>query len=94
MDVEFSSEVRAGNRAASGARHLWLDHRLYCAVYLIGFPITVPLFIFLYLKFQSEVTWLWTIVVTAITWGCFHLLFQSLVHIQFETGAIQTWLGL
>jgi len=52
------------------------------------------LFIFVYLKFQSDVSWLHSIIFTAITWGGFYLLFQSLVHIQFESGAIQNWLGM
>jgi hypothetical protein len=56
--------------------------------------LTVPLFIFCYLKFQSEVTWLPTIAATAITWIIFYGLFQWLVHIQFEPGVIQNWLGL
>ena len=64
------------------------------SVYLLGFPLTVPLFIFLYMKFQSNIGWLTTIALTLVTWGCFYLLFQSLVHIQFESGAIQTWLGV
>lgn len=63
-------------------------------VYLLGFPLTVPLFIFLYLKFQSHIGWLTTIATTLVTWGFFYLLFQSLVHIQFEAGAIQNWLGM
>jgi len=63
-------------------------------VYVVGFPLTVPLFIFFYLKFQSEVGWLPTFVATAITWGCFYALFQRLVHLQFEPGVIQIWLGL
>ena len=63
-------------------------------VYLIGFPLTVPLFMFFYLKFQSEASWLQSLALTAITWVLFHLLFQRLVHIQFESGAIQTWLGM
>ena len=94
MDVEFSTDVAPEivRRRVLGIFG-WII-AFIALVYLLGFPITVPLFIFLYLKFQSEVTWLWTIVVTGITWGCFHFLFQSLVHIQFETGAIQTWFGL
>jgi len=63
------------------------------SVYLVGFPLTVPLFIFCYLKFQSRVGWLPTIIATLITWGFFYGLFQWLVHIQFEPGAIQQWLG-
>ena len=94
MDVEFSTDVapEIARRRVLGSFG-WII-AFIALVYLLGFPITVPLFIFLYLKFQSEVTWLWTIVITGITWGCFHFLFQSLVHIQFETGALQTWLGL
>jgi hypothetical protein len=94
MDVEFSTDVEPEivRRRVFGIFG-WII-AFIALVYLLGFPVTVPLFIFLYLKFQSEVTWLWAIVVTGITWGGFYMLFQSLVHIQFETGAIQTWLGL
>ena len=94
MDVEFSTDVapEIARRRVLGIFG-WII-AFIALVYLLGFPITVPLFIFLYLKFQSEVTWLWTVVITGITWGCFYMLFQSLVHIQFEAGAIQTWLGL
>jgi hypothetical protein len=64
------------------------------AVYLLGFPLTVPLFVFLFLKIQSEVSWTKSIVLMAIAWVCFHGLFQRLVRIQFETGAVQSWLGM
>ncbi len=94
MDVEFSTDVdpEIVRRRVLGIFG-WII-AFIALVYLLGFPMTVPLFIFLYLKFQSQVGWLATIFVTGITWGCFHLLFQFLVHIQFETGAVQTWLGL
>jgi hypothetical protein len=94
VDVEFASDVPpevARQRVLSIFAWIVL---FIIAVYLIGFPLTVPLFIFAYLKFQSAVGWLPTIVTTAITWGCFYGLFQWLVHIQFEDGMIQTWLGL
>jgi hypothetical protein len=64
------------------------------AVYLVGFPLTVPLFVFLFLKFQSEVSWAKSIALTGITWMLFYGLFQWLVRIQFEAGAIQSWLGM
>jgi len=63
-------------------------------VYLIGFPSTVPLFIFLYLKFQSDASGFQSVIMTSATWAGFYLLFQRLVHIRFEAGAIQTWLGM
>lgn len=64
------------------------------SVYLIGFPLTVPLFLLFYLKRQSNVNWLRSLALTGITWGFFYLVFERLVHIQFEAGAIQTWLDM
>jgi hypothetical protein len=94
VDVEFSSDVppEIERRRVIGTFAWFIG--FIVSVYLIGFPLTVPLFIFTYLKFQSGIGWLPAIVATAITWGCFYGLFQWLVHIQFADGAIQTWLGL
>ncbi|MGE5061122.1 MAG: tripartite tricarboxylate transporter TctB family protein, partial [Betaproteobacteria bacterium] len=94
MDIDFSIEVppEVARRRVFGIFG-WIVGFI-ALVYLLGFPLTVPLFIFLYLKFQSNIGWLTTVVVTVVTWGCFYLLFQSLVHIQFEAGAIQSWLGM
>jgi len=94
VDLDFSSDVPpevARRRVVT--TFLWIA-AFIVSVYLLGFPLTVPLFIFIYLKFQSEVSWLPTVAATAITWGGFYGLFQWLVHIQFEAGAIQTWLGV
>jgi hypothetical protein len=94
MDVEFATDVppEIARRRVVGV-FCWIVGFI-ALVYLLGFPWTTPLFIFLYLRFQSEVSWTGALASAAVTWGCFHLLFQSLVHIQFEAGAIQTWLGL
>jgi len=94
VDADFSGEVPddiARRRVVT--IFAWIAAFILC-VYLIGFPLTVPLFIFFYLKLQSEVSWILSVALTAITWGFFYLLFQRLVHIQFEAGAIQTWLGM
>lgn len=94
VEAEFSAEVapeiarrRAVTIFSSIATFIFF-------VYLIGFPLTVPLFILFYLKFQSDAGWTHSIALTAITWGCFYALFQRLVHLQFEPGVIQIWLGL
>jgi Tripartite tricarboxylate transporter TctB family len=94
IDADFSGEVSdevARRRAVT--IFAWIG-AFILFVYLIGFPLTVPLFIFCYLKFQSAVSWVHAVVLTAITWGFFYLLFQKLVHIQFEPGVIQTALGM
>jgi len=94
LDLDFSSDVpvEVARRRVINT-FSWII-AFIVSVYLVGFPFTVLLFIFCYLKFQSEVSWLYSITATGITWGGFYALFQWLVHIQFEPGAIQTWLDL
>jgi Tripartite tricarboxylate transporter TctB family len=93
VEAEFSDDVapELARRRVIGI-FSWIA-AFILFVYLIGFPLTVPLFIFCYLKFQSDVTWLSTIALTVIAWAFFYTLFQRLVHIQFEAGLIQNWLG-
>jgi tripartite tricarboxylate transporter TctB family protein len=94
MDIDFTTDVppEIVRRRVVGIFG-WIVSFILL-VYLLGFPVTVPLFIFVFLRFQSEASWLQSILLTAITWGGFYLLFQKLVHIQFEAGAIQTWLAM
>jgi hypothetical protein len=94
VDLDFSSDVppEVARRRAL-ATFAWIAGFIL-SVYLIGFPLTVPLFMFSYLRFQSAVRWARALTLTAVTWGFFHALFERLVHIQFEAGAIQTWLGM
>ena len=94
MDLDFANDVPPEVARSRVINIFGWIAGFILLVYLLGFPLTVPLFIFVYLKFQSDVSWLHSIIFTAITWGCFYLLFQSLVHIQFESGAIQNWLGM
>ncbi len=94
VDLEFSSDVPPEiERRRVITAFSWIAGFIF-TVYLIGFPLTVPLFICFYLRFESGVGALPTIAATAITWAMFYGLFQKLVHLQFEQGAIQTWLGL
>jgi Tripartite tricarboxylate transporter TctB family len=94
LDLEFSSDVPPEiERRRVITAFAWIVGFIL-TVYLIGFPLTVPLFIFFYLRFESGIGWLRTIAATAISWAMFYALFQKLVHLQFEEGAIQAWLGL
>ena len=94
VEAEFSNEV-----APEIARRRVITIFSWMAgfillVYLLGFPLTVPLFVFFYLKIQSRVGWTQSILLTAITWALFYALFQRLVRIQFEAGVVQSWLGI
>ena len=94
VEAEFSQEVppEVAQRRVI-AIFPWIA-AFIVSVFLVGFPLAVPLFIFLYLKLQSQVSWVRSIVLTAATWGFFYAVFQRLVQLQFEEGMIHTWLGL
>jgi hypothetical protein len=63
-------------------------------VFLVGFPLAVPLFVFSYLMLQSA-EGLWrSLALTAAAWGFFHGLFERLLRLPFGAGIVQTWLGL
>ena len=94
VEAEFSNEVApkvAQQRVIT--MFSWMG-AFISLVYLLGFPLTVPLFVLLFLKIQSAVSWTISMVLTASTWGLFYGLFQRLVRIQFETGVVQSWLGI
>ncbi|HZA55294.1 MAG TPA: tripartite tricarboxylate transporter TctB family protein, partial [Candidatus Udaeobacter sp.] len=94
VETEFSNEVPPEvARRRVVAMFSWIAGFIV-AVYLVGFPAAIPPFIFLYLKVQSQVNWLRSIALTATAWGFFHVVFQRIVQLQFESGVIQSWMGL
>jgi hypothetical protein len=99
-ELERAAETAFSNEVSSEvARHRvivtfsWIG-TFVLFVYLFSFPFAVPLFIFLYLRFQSNVSWVLSLVLTGFTWGFFYALFERLIRLQFEPGWIQTSLGL
>ena len=63
-------------------------------VLMVGFAYSVPLFAFGYLMFQSRSGLRTSLITAACAWGFFHTLFERILHLQFDAGLIQTWLGL
>lgn len=55
-------------------------------VFLVGFPLAVPLFIVGYLLLQGREPWFLSIALALIAWGAFYLLFQRLLHFPFDSG--------
>ena len=62
-------------------------------VWLLGFPISIVLMMFTYLKIQSKESWALSIGLTAIAYGFFWLLFVKLLTLPFPEGRIFAWLG-
>ena len=94
VDLEFSADVPpdVARRRVIGA-FLWVAGFILL-VYLLGFPLAVPIFMFTYLSTQSGVGLLPSLGLTGATWFFFYGLFQRLVHLSFEDGLIQTLLGM
>ncbi len=72
---------------------LWMIGLLFL-ILLLGFPITIALFTFLYLKFAGKERWVFSLIMTAIIWGSFYILFIWFSGVQFPESWLQKWLGL
>lgn len=66
----------------------------FAAIVLLGFPVAVPLLVFLYLKVQGGEGWGLSLVFTLVVWGIFYGLFDLVLHLPFPAGLIATWIGL
>jgi hypothetical protein len=93
-DLDFTADVppEVARQRVIGT-FLWIAGFILL-VYLVGFPVAVPVFIFSYLKLHSRVDWRLSCALTGVTWLFFYSVFQWLLHLRFEEGLIQTWLGL
>lgn len=93
-DFQFSQELPdrevLKRSAVAGA---WIAG-LFAAIVLFGFPIAVPLFVFLYLKLQGKEGWILCVVFTAAVWVFFYGLFDQLLHLPFPQGWLLEWSGL
>lgn len=66
----------------------------FLMILFLGFPIAVPLLVFSYLRFQADEGWRISLLLTALTWGFFHGLFVSLLHVSFPEGWLPRWIGV
>lgn len=66
----------------------------FVAIVLLGFPIAIPLFVFLFLKVQGQERWLLSTVFALTIWAIFYGLFDRVLHLPFPAGWIQDWMGL
>jgi hypothetical protein len=92
--IELRESQPAGTSPGGGRRTLamfaWMASFIVL-VLLIGFPATVPVFVFFYLMLESREGWIRSLVAGAAAWGFFHVLFQRVLHFPFDSGLIPTW---
>ena len=65
----------------------------FAGIWLLGFSYMVPLFVFLYLKLQSQESWKLSLALTAGAWLIFWGLFDYLLKLPFPEGQAIVWLG-
>ena len=63
------------------------------AIWVLGFPIAVPLFVFLYMKLHGKLSWLTCVVFTAVTTAFVVLVFGWLFRVIWPRGAVWLMLG-
>lgn len=55
-------------------------------IVLVGFPLAVPIFVFVYLRIAGREPWALTIILTAMSWLFMEGLFNRLLHLPFPEG--------
>ncbi len=88
FQLSTGQDTQRRTLAASG----WIL-AFFAAIVLLGFPIAVPLFVFLYLKLQGREGWGISIAITLGTWAVFYGLFDLLLHLPFPAGWLFEWFG-
>lgn len=66
----------------------------FLGIWLFGFAIAIPAFVFLYLKVQSAEGWGLSLALTGGAWFMFWGLFDWLLRLPFPEGQLLIWLGL
>jgi len=94
MDFQFTKEIDARtSRNRAIIMFAWL-FGFFFLIWLFGFNIGIPVMVFSYLKFQSKESWRLSILLTAIAFGFFYMLFVKVLTLPFPEGRIFAWLGL
>ena len=94
VDFQFTKEI---DPALAKKRAIVMFTWFFCfllGVWLLGFPISIVIMMFSYLKIQSRESWITSISLTAIAFGFFWMLFVKLLTLPFPDGRIFVWLGL
>ncbi len=96
MDFQFSGQKDLPPevvRKRTITMFSWL-FGFFFAIWLVGYPIAIPLLVFTYLKFQSGESWKLSVTLTVIAFIFFWMLFVRLLNLPFPEGWLITQLGL
>jgi hypothetical protein len=66
---------------------LWV-FGFFAGIWLLGFSLAIPLFIFSYLKLYSHEGWMISLALSSMAWLLFFGLFEMVLHLPFPEGMI------
>jgi TctA family transporter len=92
----LTGEPRSGGKSAEATQRTlammaWILG-FFAAIWLLGFPLAVPLTIALYLKAARE-RWAITVALACAGWLAFYGLFDHLLHVPFPPGQLFIWMS-
>lgn len=93
MDFALSAGLDSKNVAARTAMIFAWIGGFFGAVILLGFPLAIPIFVFVYLKVEAREGWLLSLILAAAAWLLFNGLFVRLLHLPFAEGLLWRTLG-
>lgn len=94
MDSQLSPAPPGTGAAHKTLRAVAWMLGFFGVIALIGFPLAVPAFVFVYLKWQGREGWGYSLVFSLVVWVLFHVVFQRLLNLPFPAGWVQGGLGL
>ena len=93
-DIQFTREVDfATARRRTVDIFSWIFGFLLTC-WLVGLSVTIPPFVFLYLKVKSGEGWTLSLALTGAVWLLYWGLFDRLLRLPFPEGRVYLWLGL
>ena len=67
---------------------------LMALIYFLGYLVTIPLFLVLFLRLRSSESWLMTLSITAATWAFVYVVFIVIMGAPLHEGAVWKAVGL
>lgn len=93
VDIQFTQDM---DPALARRRALdifaWI-FGFFGGIWLLGFTVAIPVFVFAYLKLRSGEGWLLAAALSGLAWVAFWGLFERLLRLPFPQGAIFSVLG-
>ena len=91
VHAETSSKIQARSAGREASVFAWVG-AIPALIYIFGFLMAVPLFLFLYLRWRSKEGWLLSITTAATSVALLYFLFIEMMRVPLYEGRFWIWL--